>query len=585
MRTMWLVSLAVVLAGAGPAWALAGATFQGLGNFPNEPPSSSEAWGVSSDGTTVVGYGNDGSQKSFRWTAAGGMENLDGTLNPAAYAVSTDGSVVVGGSGGLAYCWTGGTMTSLGTLPGGTASLAYGVSGNGAIVVGSSTAGTVTEACLWTTPDGVHWEDASPLVDLPGGAATCVAYAIATDGSAVVGQGTSASGAEACLWTPDVDGNWVASPLGDLAGGTFYSLAYGVSADGAVVVGVSKSAAGDEAFRWTAADGMKSLGDLEGDGVYSQARAVSADGAVVVGRGRTAAGYEAFIWTAEDGMQNLKALLQTEYGIDLSDWKLIEAFGISADGSVIVGRGSRISTSVYEAWVVKIPVVVPPVADPNGPYVASATSWNGASVQLDGTASYDPNHPDDPTAIRYQWDLNTAVDGPDPDNDTTNDVDSTEAQPWADFPIGQTEISLVVVVVVDDEDLPSAPVATTVTVSTIDVEIDIRPGDDTNTINLGSHGAIPVAFLTTPDFDASTIDPTTVTLRGEDFTDGLVKLRGKKQEPMAELTDVDGDGDLDLLVHLETEKLAEYEIETTCDLGALTYDGYVVSGSDTIRVK
>ncbi|MBE3132683.1 MAG: hypothetical protein IMZ55_04365, partial [Acidobacteria bacterium] len=203
-------------------------------------------------------------------------------------------------------------------------------------------------------------------------------------------------------------------------------------------------------------------------------------------------------------------------------------------------------------------------------------------VMLDGSASSDPDNPEPDAITAYEWDLNTAVDGPDEGTDPTNDVDATGATRTCQFPIGQTDISLVVV---DKDGLRSAPAVTTVTVSTIEVEVDIRPGDDTNTINLGSHGAIPVAFLTTPDFDASTVNPTTVTLRGEDFSDGLVKLRGKKQTPMAELVDVDGDGDLDLVVHLETEKLAEYEIDTTCDLGALTYDGYVVSGSDTITVK
>ena len=150
------------------------------------------------------------------------------------------------------------------------------------------------------------------------------------------------------------------------------------------------------------------------------------------------------------------------------------------------------------------------------------------------------------------------------------------------FPIGQTEISLIVI---DEHCLKSEPDVTTVTVSIIDVAIDIKPGSFPNSINLGSHGVIPVAFLTDEQFDASTIDPQTVTLRGEDLTDGLVKLRGKKDAvPMAELEDVDGDGDLDLVVHLDTEKLAEYEVEAICEIGALTYDGYVVSGSDTVRV-
>jgi hypothetical protein len=160
---------------------------------------------------------------------------------------------------------------------------------------------------------------------------------------------------------------------------------------------------------------------------------------------------------------------------------------------------------------------------------------------------------------------------------------ATGPTPEAFFPIGQTEIALVVT---DDWGVSSEPDMTTVTVSFIEVAIDIKPGSFPNAINMGSQGVIPVAFLTDSGFDASIIDPATVTLRGEDFADGMVKLRGKKDAPvpMSSLEDVDGDGDLDLVVHLETEKLAEHELDAVCEIGALTYDGYVVSGSDMIQI-
>ncbi len=217
-----------------------------------------------------------------------------------------------------------------------------------------------------------------------------------------------------------------------------------------------------------------------------------------------------------------------------------------------------------------------PVADANGPYTALATGWDGVLVQLDGSASHDP----DGDLITSAWDLDLAVDGSDPDSDPANDVDSTEMTPTAQFPIGQTDVSLVVT---DEHELSSEPGVTTVTVSVIDVAIDIKPGSYPNSINLGSNGVVPVAFLTTQGFDASTIDPLTVTLRGESF-EGLVKLRGKKQEPMADLVDVDGDGDLDLVVHLDTENLALEPDALQCTLGALTYDGFVVSGADTVHI-
>jgi len=218
-----------------------------------------------------------------------------------------------------------------------------------------------------------------------------------------------------------------------------------------------------------------------------------------------------------------------------------------------------------------------PVADAGGPYIAGATGWSGAVLELDATGSIDP----DGDTITFAWDLDLAFDS-DYDGDPTNDIDDATSCPVLLFAVGQTDVSLVVT---DQNGARSAPELTTVTVSILEIIIDIKPGSYPNSINLGSQGVIPVAFLTEGGFDAATIDPLTITLRGEDLSDGLVRLRGKKStNPMAKMEDVDGDGDLDLLVHLETERLAAYELDAECALGALTYDGFVVEGSDSIRV-
>uniref|UniRef100_UPI00286E5931 autotransporter domain-containing protein n=1 Tax=Sulfuritalea sp. TaxID=2480090 RepID=UPI00286E5931 len=91
--------------------------------------------------------------------------------------------------------------------------------------------------------------------------------------------------------------------LGDLAGGSFQSVAYGVNSDGSVVVGRGTSASGQEAFRWTQAGGMQRIADwLAAAGVtvapgytMTVAKGVSADGAVVVGESSGPSGSEAFI--------------------------------------------------------------------------------------------------------------------------------------------------------------------------------------------------------------------------------------------------------------------------------------------------
>ncbi len=110
------------------------------------------------------------------------------------------------------------------------------------------------------------------------------------------------------------------------------------------------------------------------------------------------------------------------------------------------------------------------------------------------------------------------------------------------------------------------------------VTIDIKPGAAPNTINLGANGTVAVAILSTPAFDARTLDPTTITLAS-----APVKLRGQGT-PMASAQDVNGDGLLDLIVHVSTEALQLRDADTEAVLRGRTTSGRTVQGSDTVRV-
>ncbi len=112
----------------------------------------------------------------------------------------------------------------------------------------------------------------------------------------------------------------------------------------------------------------------------------------------------------------------------------------------------------------------------------------------------------------------------------------------------------------------------------IEVQIDIKPGSYPNSINLGSNGNVPVAIFSTEDFDATTVDPTTVTLAG-----ALVKLKGKAT-PMASFEDVDGDGLLDIIVHVDTQALSLGQGDTEAILEGETSDGKKIRGVDTVRI-
>jgi probable HAF family extracellular repeat protein len=183
------------------------------------------------------------------------------------------------------------------------------------------------------------------LGDFPGGPFLSSAEDVSADGSVVVGIGQREEGVRnwvAYRWT-EVTG-MVA--LGSLPGGDFecQSFATAVSADGSVVVGFASSDNSPyrfdgEAFRWTESTGMVALGDLPGGEFQSAAYGVSADGSVIVGQGFSdAGGHEAFIWNAVDGMQSLQDVL-SDAGIDMTGWQLYSALDVSADGTAIVGRG------------------------------------------------------------------------------------------------------------------------------------------------------------------------------------------------------------------------------------------------------
>lgn len=113
---------------------------------------------------------------------------------------------------------------------------------------------------------------------------------------------------------------------------------------------------------------------------------------------------------------------------------------------------------------------------------------------------------------------------------------------------------------------------------TIPILIDIKPGSDPNSINLTSKGSIPVAIFSTDTFDAATVDPLTVSLAGAE-----VRLRGRGT-PMSAFEDVDGDGLLDLVLHVETEGLELTGTDVQAALSGLTFDGLEIRGVDTVRI-
>jgi DNA-binding beta-propeller fold protein YncE len=110
------------------------------------------------------------------------------------------------------------------------------------------------------------------------------------------------------------------------------------------------------------------------------------------------------------------------------------------------------------------------------------------------------------------------------------------------------------------------------------VSIDIKPGSYPNSINLGSGGTVAVAIFSTSTFDATKVDPLTVSLAS-----APVRLKGNGA-PMASFEDVNQDGLLDIVVRVSTQTLELSETDEEAVLTGKTFDGISFSGMDTVRV-
>lgn len=133
--------------------------------------------------------------------------------------------------------------------------------------------------------------------------------------------------------------------------------------------------------------------------------------------------------------------------------------------------------------------------------------------------------------------------------------------------------------------VPTAP-------TVLDVLVDVKPGSDVNPLNLKSNGkskgksaaaggVLPVAVLTTDEFDAVLVDVGTVKL-------GDPLLPGTAGPIRTNLEDVDDDGDLDLLLLFSvldlTETGAVSPDSATLFLSGMTTDGHGICGFDGVTI-
>ena len=322
----------------------------GLGDLPHGE-FESRATDLSFDGSVIVGRGHAfGQGQVFRWSAETGMVGIweESNLHPVlgrGVALSADGSRLAWNPGGGPVYWT----EETGIQP-----FAKFVLFHDFFVKGASADGS-----------------ALLVQDEP------LAYRLRQDSEL--------------------------EPVGDLPGGEGFSVGNDLSADGSTIVGRAGSTRGTEALRWTAELGSSGLGDLPGGEFSSEAHGVTADGSVVVGRGSGPDGLEAFIWDEERGMRRLKQVLEADFGLDLTGWKIEAGLAVSDDGLTILGSGVDPEGN-SQTWLARLDLCgdPPEMARIDGVPVRPVSTVD--DVILDGSRS-SPAPGEESSIIGYLWEV------------------------------------------------------------------------------------------------------------------------------------------------------------------------------------
>jgi probable HAF family extracellular repeat protein len=270
---------------------------------------TSGAHGVSADGSVIVGWSTsyntteEEDREAFRWTVETGMvglSDLPGSyFRSQAYDVTADGETVVGyGTRSEvvavrhAVRWVGdGPPEDLGGMPGVipqmSKSSATAVSADGSVVAGWAwNQDYELEAVVWTEDEGIVG-----LGSLGGPGSQSLAWdvAVCTESVVVGWNWYQGNDHEAFRWTPATG----MVGLGDLPGGLYWSEAHAASADGNIIVGTSSGDPGG-AFIWDPDHGMRSLQqlltseyglDLTEWSSLGTAYGISDDGLTIVGTG------------------------------------------------------------------------------------------------------------------------------------------------------------------------------------------------------------------------------------------------------------------------------------------------------------
>jgi probable HAF family extracellular repeat protein len=411
VRVAVVTMTALAVVGLGARAGLGAVTLTPVGTLGG---ATSNAKGVSYDGTIVVGSAQDGDGNTQGYIWNGGVMNglgFPGGLwysSASAVDVASDGTVYVAVNGQndyspypseyQAYLWAGDAAGSgaytwdLILFSDGFATEAYDLNVMGGDEVYVCGIGKRIDWVSASYYHGFRYRTQPSMLDL--GSATGSTYPVYANSLSKFGQiagqlqygaGTPGSGARHAFWWES--GNFTVCPtLKGPATNSNESSGKAIAADGSAVVGWSDPVTGyREAFVWTrGAATATEIGYLDGDD-WSEASATNGYGTLVGGfsQSTTGAPKKAFIWDATNGIRDLATEVLTPAGVDLTGWTLAEVTGMSMDGSVLVGNGTYNGNAA--GWIVTGMPAFPPPAPAIASVLPDPTATNVGSeykVQL-----------------------------------------------------------------------------------------------------------------------------------------------------------------------------------------------------------
>ncbi len=303
--------------------------------------TASQAFGMSTDGRSVVGRSLGNPTSATLWTAGAGLQALP-NLAGRNFAVANDvnnAGLAVGsstttsfGAGALPVVWNNGAISAL-TMPSGyTVGQANGVNAAG-VVVGAVGSGVGQRGAIYNGGVG-----SVITATTANGSYMTVAFGI-NDAGLVVGTGIDPANAALNVGMVYDSVTGVMSTVGALPAANG-ALNFGVGNGGHVVGSSMFNQGSGQPFVWTASGGMTAI-PLPAGTSQASARGVNSAGWVV----GTASGAFAVPFLYADGSTyTLQSLLPANSGWDISTNTSSSALAIADDGSIA-------GTAVYNGQV------------------------------------------------------------------------------------------------------------------------------------------------------------------------------------------------------------------------------------------